>query len=129
MSPEELFALIQISSPMTHKIEGCDRVARYPVDQRERSGRRAFTVQSWCELALKIATNDEEGLHKVMKVVIMDLNNEDNMDPEEVKRLKKRQKLRDSTQTMLDDTEISAEQFGDTKSEKTTAVSSFSGHQ
>eukprot|EP00959_Pyramimonas_sp_CCMP1952_P344656 7218318-Pyramimonas_sp.AAC.1 len=68
---------------MTHKIEGCGLVARHPVDQWERSGRRAFAVQSWCELALKIAENAEENFHEVTKVAIKELSSEGNMDPEE----------------------------------------------
>eukprot|EP00959_Pyramimonas_sp_CCMP1952_P323133 6761716-Pyramimonas_sp.AAC.1 len=57
-----------------------------------------------------------------------ELKNEDNMDPEEVKRLKENHKLNDSTQTMLDGTEIFANKFGYPESEETTTVSS-SGHQ
>eukprot|EP00959_Pyramimonas_sp_CCMP1952_P154227 3226691-Pyramimonas_sp.AAC.1 len=64
-----------------------------------------------------------------MKVAAKELNNEDNLDLEEVKRLKERQKLRDSAQTMLDGTEIFAAKFGYPKSEGATAASSSSGHQ
>eukprot|EP00959_Pyramimonas_sp_CCMP1952_P394858 8273386-Pyramimonas_sp.AAC.1 len=63
-----------------------------------------------------------------MKVAIREMKNEDNMDPEEVKRLKKLQELKDSTQTTLDGTEIFADKFGYPKSEETAAASS-SGHQ
>eukprot|EP00959_Pyramimonas_sp_CCMP1952_P416007 8715951-Pyramimonas_sp.AAC.1 len=64
-----------------------------------------------------------------MKVALKELNNEDNSDPEEVKRLKERHKLRDSTQTLLDGTEMFEERFAYPKSEETTTASSSSGHQ
>eukprot|EP00959_Pyramimonas_sp_CCMP1952_P128841 2694466-Pyramimonas_sp.AAC.1 len=70
-----------MSFPMTHEIEGCDLVARCPVDQWERQRDKVFTVQSRCELALKIAKNDEANLHRVMKVTMSELENED--DPED----------------------------------------------
>eukprot|EP00959_Pyramimonas_sp_CCMP1952_P095480 1996471-Pyramimonas_sp.AAC.1 len=63
-----------------------------------------------------------------MKVAIREMKIEDNMDPEEVKRLKDCQKLKGSTQIMLDGTDSFAGKFGDPKSEETTAASS-SGHQ
>eukprot|EP00959_Pyramimonas_sp_CCMP1952_P196225 4102484-Pyramimonas_sp.AAC.1 len=43
MSPEEPFDALPMSSPMTHKIEGCDLVARCPVDKWQRQGKKAFT--------------------------------------------------------------------------------------
>eukprot|EP00959_Pyramimonas_sp_CCMP1952_P094897 1984660-Pyramimonas_sp.AAC.1 len=100
MSPEVLFELVPASFPMTHKIEGCDLVARCPVDHWERSGRKACTVQSWREPALKIAKNGEENLRAVMKVAREELNNEDSVGPG------------DSAHAMLDGTEIFAAKFG-----------------
>eukprot|EP00959_Pyramimonas_sp_CCMP1952_P426811 8939089-Pyramimonas_sp.AAC.1 len=73
---------------MTHGADGRDLVARCPVGAWERAGIKAFTVQSWCELALKVS-NDEENLYGVMKVSLRELSNEGNVDPVEVKEAPK----------------------------------------
>eukprot|EP00959_Pyramimonas_sp_CCMP1952_P181012 3785067-Pyramimonas_sp.AAC.1 len=65
---------------MTRRIASCDLVARYPVAQWGRSGKGAFTAQSWRELALDIAKNDEENLCEVMGVAIKQMNKDVKMD-------------------------------------------------
>eukprot|EP00959_Pyramimonas_sp_CCMP1952_P302891 6337238-Pyramimonas_sp.AAC.1 len=70
ISPEELFDVIPLSSPMTREIGGRDFVTRCPVDPWEGQGKQAFTAQSRCEEALQIAENDEDHLQEVMKVAM-----------------------------------------------------------
>eukprot|EP00959_Pyramimonas_sp_CCMP1952_P171619 3586518-Pyramimonas_sp.AAC.1 len=90
MGPEVLFELIPVSFPMTHTATVCDLAARCPVDAWERAGGKASSVQSLCELALKISKNHEGNPRQVMKIALKELTNEDNPDPEEMKRLKER---------------------------------------
>eukprot|EP00959_Pyramimonas_sp_CCMP1952_P386706 8104626-Pyramimonas_sp.AAC.1 len=61
---------------MTHEVDGCDLIARCPVDARERAERKAYTAQSLrCEAALRMS----------MEVDMEELSNKDNLNPEEVK--------------------------------------------
>eukprot|EP00959_Pyramimonas_sp_CCMP1952_P214657 4492327-Pyramimonas_sp.AAC.1 len=92
--------------PMAREVDGCDPIARRPVDLWERAEGGAFAVLSRCGSALKLSKNDEGDLCSVLNVALKELCSEGNLDPEEVKKAnKKRRELRDSAKTPLDGTE------------------------
>ena len=68
ITADDLLESLPICFPMTHIVDGFPGVARYPVDEWERSGAPYFSEKSWCKLCMKIAANDLANLQSVMDV-------------------------------------------------------------
>ena len=57
-----------MSLRMTHNVDGCEIIAKCPVDDWIDKGALYFSARGWCRLAMNVANNDTVKFYKVMDV-------------------------------------------------------------
>ena len=68
LTPEDLKNIIPMAFPRTNNVDGCEFIAKYPVDNWNDQGQPYFSARSCCRLAMEIAYRDLASLYKVSEV-------------------------------------------------------------
>ena len=68
LTPEDLQEAIPMGFPMTHLLDEFPCLARYPIDEWEKSGAPMMTVKSWCKLCMRVARNNLSSLESIFEL-------------------------------------------------------------